>query len=76
MNLHLVVVSMFKCHIAENMFNMVVKFFDALYSRWHDKLIGVLFNGGNTITSRHFGFVMRMVQSAFNKLLRIWCTPH
>ncbi len=45
MNLHLVTVPMFERHTVENMFNMVVKFFDALYGRWHDKLTGVSSNG-------------------------------
>jgi len=70
-NLHLVVVSMFKHHTVENMFNMVVKFLNALYGRWRDKLIRVLFDGKNTTIGRHFGFVMCMVQSASNKVLHI-----
>ncbi|CAK9269226.1 unnamed protein product [Sphagnum jensenii] len=37
-NLHLVIVPMFERHTAENMFNMVIKFFDALYDWWRDKL--------------------------------------
>jgi len=37
-NLHLVIVPMFERHTAENMFNMVIKFFDAIYDWWHDKL--------------------------------------
>jgi hypothetical protein len=52
---------MFKRHIAENMFNMVIKFFDTLYGQWHDKLIRMLSDGKNTITGRHSGFVTRMV---------------
>jgi hypothetical protein len=60
-NLHLVIVPMFKYHIAENMFNMVVKFFDALYIWGCDKLIKVSFDGENTMTGCHFGFVTRMV---------------
>jgi hypothetical protein len=67
---------MFERHIVENMFNMVVKFFDTLYDWWCDKRIRVSSDGKNTMTNRHFGFVIRMVQSAFNKVLRVWCTPH
>jgi hypothetical protein len=44
-NLHLDAVPMFECHITENMFNMVVKFLDALYDWWCDKLIRVSSNG-------------------------------
>ncbi len=60
-NLHLVPVPMFECHIAENMFNMVVKFFYALYDWWHNKLIKVSSDGENTMIDRHYGFVTRMV---------------
>jgi hypothetical protein len=52
---------MFERHTAENMFNMVVKFLDTLYSQWCNKLIRVLSDGKNTMTGRHFGFIMRMV---------------
>ncbi len=76
MNLHLVVVPMFERHTAKNMFNMVIKFFDVLYGRWHDKLIRMSSDGENMMTSRHFGFVMGMVRSASNKVLCVWCTPH
>ncbi|CAM6036431.1 unnamed protein product [Sphagnum compactum] len=75
-NLHLVAVPMFERHTTENMFNMVVKFLNALYSRWCDKLIGVSSNGENTMTGRHSGFVTCMVRSASNKVLHVWCTPH
>jgi hypothetical protein len=44
---------MFEHHTVENMFNMVVKFFDALYGRWRNKLIEVSFDGENTMTVRH-----------------------
>ncbi len=67
---------MFEHHIAKNMFNMVVKFFNALYSRWRNKLIEVSSNGENMITSHHSGFVTCMVRSASNKVLRIWCAPN
>jgi hypothetical protein len=67
---------MFECHTVKNMFNMVIKFLDALYSRWHNKLIGMSSNGENTMTDRHSGFIMHMVRSASKKMLRVWCTPH
>jgi len=69
MNLHLDAIPMFERHITENMFNMVVKFLDALYDRWCDKLIKVSSNGENTTTGRHSGFVMCM----FNSLLTRCC---
>jgi hypothetical protein len=67
---------MFERHTTVNMFNMVVKFLNALYDRWRDKLIRMSFNGENTMIDHHFGFVMRMVRSASNKVLHLWCAPH
>jgi hypothetical protein len=45
----------------KNMFNMVIKFLDALYDRWHDKLIRMSFDGENTMIARHSGFVTHIV---------------
>jgi hypothetical protein len=59
-NLHLVAIPMFERHTAENLFSMV-KFLDALYGRWRDKLVGASSDGENTMTGRHSGFVTRMV---------------
>jgi hypothetical protein len=61
MNIHLVAVPMFERHTAENMFNTVIKFLDALYGRWRDKLIRMSSDRKNTMISCHFGFVTRMV---------------
>jgi hypothetical protein len=71
MNLHLVAIPMFEHHIVENMFNMVVKFFDTLYGWWCDKIIGVASDGENTMIGRHSGFIMHMVQFVSNKVLRV-----
>jgi hypothetical protein len=67
---------MFERHTTVNMFNMTVKFFDTLYNRWRDKLIRMSSDGKNTMIDHHFGFVTRMVRSASNKVLHLWCTPH
>jgi len=76
LNLHLVAIPMFDRHTALNMFNMLVKFLDALYSNWRYKLIGMSSDGENTMTGRHAGLVTRMVGCAENPVLRIWCPPH
>jgi hypothetical protein len=75
-NLHLVAIPMFDSHTAENIFNMLVKFLDALYEPWRAKLIGMSSDGENTMTGRHRGLVTRMVATAENPVLRIWCAPH
>jgi hypothetical protein len=75
-NLHLVAMPMFERHSAVNIFNLIAKFMDALYIKWRAKLIGVLTDGGNTMTGCHAGVVTRLVDCADNNLLRIWCAPH
>jgi hypothetical protein len=75
-NLHLVALPMFERHSAMNIFNLIAKFMDALYSKWRSKLIGVSTDGENTMTGRHAGVVTRLVACAANNMLRIWCTPH
>jgi hypothetical protein len=75
-NLHLVALSMFERHSAMNIFNLIAKFMDALYSKWRSKLIGVSTDGENTMTGRHAGVVTCLVVCADNNVLRIWCTPH
>ncbi|CAM6023396.1 unnamed protein product [Sphagnum balticum] len=75
-NLHLVALPMFERHSTMNIFNLIAKFMDALYNKWHSKLIGVSTDDENTMTSRHDGVVTHLVTCADNNVLRIWCTPH
>ncbi len=67
---------MFDRHTAGNIFNMLVKFLDALYGKWRTKLIGMSSDDENTMTSRHTSFVTRMIDCAENPVLRIWCALH
>jgi hypothetical protein len=76
LNLHLVAIPMFDGHTALNIFNMFVKFLDALYRKWRSKSIGMSSDGENTMTGCHAGLVTRMVACAENPVLRIWCPPH
>ncbi|RHY87044.1 hypothetical protein DYB37_010910 [Aphanomyces astaci] len=75
-NLHLVAIPMFDRHTAEIIFKMLVKFLDALYPPWRTKLIGMSSDGESTMTGRHRGLVTRIVATAENPVLRIWCAPH
>jgi hypothetical protein len=70
-NLHLVAISMFDCHMAGNIFNMLVKFLDTLYGKWRAKLIGMSSDGENTMTGHYTGLVTRMIACAENPVLRI-----
>jgi len=76
LNLHLVAIPMFDRHTAGNIFNMMVKFLDALYDKWRAKLIGMSSDSENTMTGRHTNLVTRMIACAENLVLRIWCALH
>ena len=56
-NLHTIVMPMVKRHSAVNIFNQIANFMDALYIKWHAKLIAVSTDGENTMTGRHVGVV-------------------
>lgn len=75
-NMHLVAMLMFERHMVLNIFNMISKFMDTLYSKWHAKLIGMSTDGENTMMGRHASVVTRIVVCAEHKVLRIWCAPH
>ena len=50
---------MFNRHKAENIFDLLTKFLDALYTDWRSKLLNVLWDGENTMTGRRAGLVTR-----------------
>jgi len=75
-NLHLVAMPMFEHHSIVNIFNLIAKFMDALYIKWHAKLIGVLTKGENTMMGHHASIVTRLIDRADNDVLHIWCAPH
>jgi hypothetical protein len=67
---------MFDRHTADNIFNMLVKFLDALYSKWRTKLINMSSDSENTMTGRHTDLVTRMITCTENLVLRISCALH
>ncbi|CAM6031650.1 unnamed protein product [Sphagnum compactum] len=78
-NLHLVAIPMFERHTAENIFNLIVRFLDALNGTitiWRAKLMSVSTDGENRMTGCHRGVVTRLEQVAEFPVLRIWCVPH
>jgi hypothetical protein len=62
---------MFEHHFVVNIFNLITKFMDMLYMKWHAKLIGMSTDGKNTMTGHHVGVVTRLVNCANNDVLRI-----
>ena len=75
-NIHLVAIPMFDRHTALIIFDMIVKFLDALYAPWRSKLISVSSDGENTMTCRHSGLVACLCSTAEHDVPRIWCPPH
>jgi len=70
---------MFERHTAENIFNLIVRFLDALNGTttiWRAKLMFVSTDGENRMTGCHHGVVTRLKQVAEFLMLRIWCVPH
>jgi len=76
LNLHLVALPSFERHTSENLYDMIVKFLDALYPMWRRKLLSMSSDGENVMTGRHSGVVTRIAACAENKVLRVWCAPH
>jgi len=75
-NLHLVAIPMFDRHTAGNIFNMLVKFPDALYDKRCAKLISMSSDSENTMTGHHTSLITCMIACADNPVLRIWCALH
>jgi hypothetical protein len=70
-NLHLVVIPMFERHSNVNIFNLIAKFMDAQYFKWRAKLIGMSTDSENTMTDRHAGVVIHLVNCIDNDVMRI-----
>jgi hypothetical protein len=65
-NPHVVAIPMFERHIAENIFNLIVCFLDALSGAmtiWHAKLVSMWTDGENTMTGCHHGVVTHFEQA-------------
>jgi hypothetical protein len=78
-NLHLVAIPMFERHITKNIFNLIVRFLDALNNAtmiWRAKLMSMSTDGDNRMTGCHRGVVTRLEQAARFPVLRIWGVPH
>jgi hypothetical protein len=72
----MVTIPLFDRHTANNIFNMLVKFFDALYDKWSIKLIGMSSDSENTMIGHHIDLVTCMIACTENPALRIWCALH
>ncbi|KAH6578257.1 hypothetical protein BASA61_003987 [Batrachochytrium salamandrivorans] len=75
-NYHLLAIPLFEQHTGENMFEVLVKFMDALYSPWREILISSSTDGARSMTGRIQGLATRIDQCTAGKLIRIWCGLH
>uniref|UniRef100_M4BZQ6 DUF659 domain-containing protein n=1 Tax=Hyaloperonospora arabidopsidis (strain Emoy2) TaxID=559515 RepID=M4BZQ6_HYAAE len=75
-NIHLVSLPMLDHQKAEIIYNLFVKFNDALYPHWCVKLLNSSSDGKNTMTGRHSGVVTRNARCAEFNVLHVWCATH
>ena len=75
-NLHVVALPMQQRHTGENMFQLIVTFFDALLSNWKGKLIGISTDGAFNMTGAFSGVVTHLQKLALPGLYHIWCCAH
>ena len=60
----------------ENMFLIIVMFFDALLINWKGKLIGISSDGASNMTGAFSGEVTHLQKMALPGLYCIWCCAH
>lgn len=75
-NFHLLAIPLYSNHTGEYMFEVLVKFMDALYKPWKEILIGVSSDGARSMTGKFQGLVTRLGHCAEGKLIRVWCGLH
>ena len=71
-NLHVVALPMQQWHTGENMFQLIVTFFDALLSNWKGKLIGISSDSASNMTVAFSGVVTHLQKLALPGLYHIW----
>lgn len=74
-NIHLLAVSFFERHTAQNTVKLLCTIFDSIAPGWRKKLLSVGTDGENTMTGRHGGVATLLEREVSHKLLRIWCPP-
>jgi hypothetical protein len=75
-NLHLLALPKFEHHTSNNITNLHIQLFDALFPSWRDRVISISSDGENTMTGRIQGVVTRLVSQATNKVVHVWYIPH
>ena len=64
------------CHTGENIFQLIVTFFDDLLSNWKGSLIGISSDGAFNMTVAFSGVVTHLQKLALPGLYHIWCCAH
>ena len=75
-NLDDVALPMQQCHTGENLFLLIVTFFDTLLSNWKGKLIGISSDGAFNMTGAFSGVVTHQQKLALSRLYHIWRCAH
>ncbi|KAH6602697.1 hypothetical protein BASA61_000862 [Batrachochytrium salamandrivorans] len=75
-NYHLIALPMFERHTGENMSDLIVKFFDALFPDWKSAIVGLSTDGDRSMTGRIRGAVTRIEQMLLPGAVRVWCGLH
>jgi hypothetical protein len=63
-------------HTEENMFQLIVTFFETLLSNGKGKLIGISSDSASNMTRAFSGVVTHLQKLAFPGLYCIWCCAH
>ena len=75
-NFHLMAIPLFERHTGANMFDVLVRFMDAVVRDWRRRCIAVSTDGARSMTGRVQGVVTRIQQVCTRGLIRVWCGLH
>jgi len=76
-NFHLMAIPLFEKHTGENMFSVLERFFDAVFTEsWRSQCISISSDGARNMMGHVRGLVMRISSECSPGLIRIWCGLH
>lgn len=77
LNFHLMALPLYERHTGDNMFEVLKRFLDAVFSNsWTKKCVAVSTDGARNMTGRVQGLVTRIQHCCLPGMLRIWCGLH
>ena len=76
-NFHLMVIPLYERHTGKNIFEVLKRFLDSVFSYlWSNKCVAVLMDGARNRTGRVQGLVTLIQDFCLSGTLRIWCGLH